>query len=299
MRHSLLVYDDDDEMVAHAAPFLRRGLAAGARAVVVIDRPKWDTLARALGPDADAVLSVERLAFYTRPEAAIAQYDGLLRRYERAGVRAVRVFAELPPCRTAEELDRWLAYEAIFNRAFAHHSLWVTCGYDTREVSPSLLEGALETHPEILAQESARNPRYHEPEEVVRARTPTPGPLAGLHALSLDNGPRGFRRALGAELETAEVADRDAVGMLVAAEEVLRNATRHGGEALSVRVGRVGDRFVCEIADDGSGIDDPIVGFLPPRQGHTEGAGLWVARQLTRKLELVPAERGATVRLSV
>jgi anti-sigma regulatory factor (Ser/Thr protein kinase) len=80
---------------------------------------------------------------------------------------------------------------------------------------------------------------------------------------------------------------------------VLRNATRHGGEALSVRVGRVGDRFVCEIADDGSGIDDPIVGFLPPRQGHTEGAGLWVARQLTRKLELVPAARGATVRLSV
>jgi anti-sigma regulatory factor (Ser/Thr protein kinase) len=85
--------------------------------------------------------------------------------------------------------------------------------------------------------------------------------------------------------------------MLLAAGEVFGNAYRHGGDAVSVQVGRVGERFLCEVADEGPGIDDPLVGFLPPRPGHTEGAGLWVARQLTRRLELVPSPHGTNVRL--
>jgi anti-sigma regulatory factor (Ser/Thr protein kinase) len=105
--------------------------------------------------------------------------------------------------------------------------------------------------------------------------------------------------ALGAELEAAEVAQVEAENMLIAADEVLANAQRHGGGSVSVEVGRVGDRFVCEVSDDGLGFDDPLVGFLPPRPGHTDGAGLWVARQLTRRLELVPSPHGACIRLWV
>jgi anti-sigma regulatory factor (Ser/Thr protein kinase) len=80
---------------------------------------------------------------------------------------------------------------------------------------------------------------------------------------------------------------------------VLANAHRHGGKTLSVHFGRVGDRFVCEVSDDGPGIDDPLAGFLPPRPGHAHGAGLWVARQLTRQLELLPSPNGSSVRLWV
>jgi anti-sigma regulatory factor (Ser/Thr protein kinase) len=85
--------------------------------------------------------------------------------------------------------------------------------------------------------------------------------------------------------------------MLIAAGEVLANAQRHGGEPLSVRVGRVGDRFVCEVSDAGPGIGDPLVGLLPPQPGEVEGAGLWVARQLTHQLELAPSPQGFSVRL--
>jgi anti-sigma regulatory factor (Ser/Thr protein kinase) len=95
------------------------------------------------------------------------------------------------------------------------------------------------------------------------------------------------------------VSELEAENMLVAAGEVLANVQRHGGETLSVSVGRVGDRFVCEVADDGPGINDPLAGFLPPRPGHVDGAGLWVARQLTRQLELVPSPKGSSVRLWV
>jgi anti-sigma regulatory factor (Ser/Thr protein kinase) len=299
MRHSLLVYDDDDRMVEKMAPFLRSGLADGERAVVVLERRKWERLAGALGPDADNALYIERDTFYTRPEAALAGYDGTLRRFVRDGASTIRVFGELPRCETDAEWNLWLTYEAILNRAFEHHPVWVMCGYDAREVPAPLLDGAFDTHPEMLTEDWGPSPHYHEPEDVVRSRTPTPAPLAGVHALPLEGGPRGFRKALSAELEAGAVSELEAGNMLLAAEEVLANAQRHGGETVNVRVGRVDDRFVCEVSDDGPGIDDPLAGFLPPRPGHADGAGLWVARQLTAQLELVPSPRGASVRLWV
>jgi anti-sigma regulatory factor (Ser/Thr protein kinase) len=299
MRHSLLVYDDDDQMVEQMAPFLRSGLTDGGRSLVVLERRKWQRLKGALGSDADNVVHVERDTFYTRPEAALLGYDTTLRRLVRDGASAVRVFAELPRCETEAECNRWLTYEAIVNRALEHHPVWVVCGYDTRDVAGPLLEGALDTHPEMLEEEWEPSPHYHEPEDVVRSRTPAPAPLDGLRPLRLEGGPRGFREILSTELEAAAVPKRDAGNLLVAAAEVLANAERHGGETLNVRVGRVGDRFVCEVSDDGPGIDDPLAGFLPPRPGHADGAGLWVARQLTSQLDLVSSPHGASVRLWV
>ena len=299
MRHSLFVYDDDDQLVEQMAPFLRSGLNDGERAVAVLDPRKWERLAGALGSDADNMLYVERDTFYTRPEAALLGYDSTLRRFVRDGATGIRVFAELPRCETEADCDLWLRYEAIVNRALEHHPVWVICGYDTRDVAGPLLDGALDTHPETLAGDWERSPHYHEPEDVVRSRTPAPTPLAGLRPLELDGGPRGFRDILSTELEAAAVSEPDAGNLLVAAAEVLANAERHGGGTPSVRVGRVGDRFVCEVSDDGPGIDDPLAGFLPPRPGHAGGAGLWVARQLTRQLELVPSPHGASVRLWV
>jgi hypothetical protein len=299
VRHSLLVYDDDARMVGKLAPFLASGLAEGEPAVVVLDGPKWERLAGAVGSDADKVLHMEPDSVYTRPEATLAGYDGTLRRLVRDGARAVRVFGELPRCETDAQRNVWLTYEAILNRAFAHHPVWIMCGYDAREVSEPLLDGAFDTHPEVLTDEWAQSPHYHQPEEVVSSRTPTPAPLSGLHPLPLDGGPRGFRENLHAELAAAAVSEEEAENMLIAADEVLANAQRHGGGTLSAQVGRVGDRFVCEVSDDGPGIDDPLAGFLPPRPGHSDGAGLWVARQLTRQLELVPSPLRPSVRLWV
>ena len=59
--------------------------------------------------------------------------------------------------------------------------------------------------------------------------------------------------------------------------EIAANAFRHGGGIEEVRVGQVDARFVCEVVDRGSGFDDPLAGYLAPREG--VGAGLWVARQ--------------------
>jgi hypothetical protein len=58
---------------------------------------------------------------------------------------------------------------------------------------------------------------------------------------------------------------------------VLTNADRHGGGVRAIRIGRVGERYVCDVSDHGPGLDDPLAGYLPPRPGHPAGAGLWVA----------------------
>jgi anti-sigma regulatory factor (Ser/Thr protein kinase) len=298
MRHGAFVYEDDDRMLGTLAPWLNAGLADGEPVVVVLERTKWEQLAGALGSGADAISRFSSDVFLARPETALAGFDGVFRRLMRDGASGLRVYGE-PPWRAEAEWNAWISFEAIFNRAFAHQRGWVMCGYDARKVPEPALLGAFETHPEVLTEDWARSPHYHDPEEVVRSHTPTPVPLTGLHALPLDDGTRGFRENLRAELEAGGVSKLDTKSMLIAAGEVLANAQRHGGERVSVSVGRVDGRFVCEVSDDGPGFDDPLAGFLPPRPGHTHGTGLWVARQLTQELELVPSPHGMTVRLWV
>jgi anti-sigma regulatory factor (Ser/Thr protein kinase) len=286
-------------MVETITPFLESGLADGEPVIVILERRKWELLADALESDADTISYIDRDSFYQRPEAAIAGYDRTLREFTRDGAKSVRAFAELPRCETEREWESWIAYEAIVNRALARHPFWVTCGYDRREMPEPLLEGGFETHPCVLSDDRAQNPYYHDPEEVVTSRTPTALSLTGLHTLPAysGDGAQSFRDCLSAELEAAGVPRLESENMLIAAGEVLANAQRHGGGPVTVRVGRVGDRFACEVSDAGPGIGDPLVGFVPPQPGQAGGAGLWVARQLTRQLELVPSSQGFSVRL--
>ena len=51
------------------------------------------------------------------------------------------------------------------------------------------------------------------------------------------------------------------------------------------------------MSDHGAGLDDPLAGYLPPRQGYAHGAGLWVARQMTDRLEMISTSQGLTTRL--
>ena len=61
--------------------------------------------------------------------------------------------------------------------------------------------------------------------------------------------------------------------MLVAANEVFGNALRHGDGPTALRAGLVDGWFVCEIEDEGPGIDDPLAGYLPPTPGRSGRGG--------------------------
>jgi anti-sigma regulatory factor (Ser/Thr protein kinase) len=137
--------------------------------------------------------------------------------------------------------------------------------------------------------------RFEDPRELVRRLMPEPEPLPQLRSLGLGDDLERFRERLARELMAAKVPEATALDMLVAGTEVATNAVRHGGGIEEVRVGSAAGRFVCEVIDRGHGFDDPAAGYLVPRAG--TGSGLWVARQLTWRLESFDSPRGFTVRL--
>jgi anti-sigma regulatory factor (Ser/Thr protein kinase) len=297
--HNMYEYGEDSALVDSVAPFLAEGLAAHEAVVLVVDPRKRALLEEALGALAGQINYVDRDTYYTRPEDALAGYDAQVRRYLGGGAQRVRVFAELPLCRTQEQSDTWIRYEAIVNPAFAHHPVTIVCGLDVREQPLSVLEGSWQTHPRTMNGRWSDNGHYHRPEDIVRAYAPAPEDVVGLRAVPADLDARALSLLLRAEMAAAEVADSQAEKMVLAAGEVLANAHRYGGGARGLRIGRVGERFVCEISDHGPGLDDPLAGYVPPGSHDAGGAGLWVARQMTRRLDMLSTERGLTTRLWV
>jgi hypothetical protein len=297
MRHDLLVFDSDDGFGRFVALFVEEGVEAGHPVVVVTGAHNRSVLTNTLaGSDLAAVTFIDRDSFYTRPEVAIALYDARLRELLAAGAEAVRVYGELPLCKEPEECVAWQRYEAVINRVFAGQPVWVTCGYDARKLPYDVVDNAWRTHREVHAQGWCENPLYENPADVVRSLAPGHEHLAGLRSLPLPEDERTFRRLLARELASDGVDAEVASEMLVAAAAVLANAKRHGGGLRALRAGRAGGRFVCEIADAGPGLDDPFAGYIPPRRPG-DGAGLWEARQLTTRLDLLSSEAGLTVRL--
>jgi anti-sigma regulatory factor (Ser/Thr protein kinase) len=301
VRHELFTYGSDEALAERTAPFLDEGLSEDEAAVVITTRSRRDLVRDARGRTAERTLFLDRDEFYTRPEAALATYDATLRRLVRGSVAGLRVIAELPICENRAEWDVWMSYEAIVNRAFADHPLWIICAYATTDVPADVIEVACQAHPVIAEDQDASHAHAHfvEPDEVLRALGAPPIPGPKLRSLPLEHDARRFRAVLSRAMADAQVTDDRADRMLVAAGEVLSNARRHGGGLRSIGVGRMGDRFVCELADHGRGIDDPFAGYIPPKVGSDADAGLGVARQLTWRLELVPSPEGLAVRLWV
>ncbi len=270
----------------------------GAHAVAVTTQHNWGLLRESLGADGDNVTYVDRDEWYQHPAAVLAGFDRVLRDAEAAGAPSVYAIGEVHFGTTPREWDRWTVYEAAVDRAFAGRRLEVICPYDMRVLPAAVLTRACATHQHVITDARRPSPDYVDVAAVARAHTPAPEPLAQLRTLTLPHDMRELRVRLAAEMAGAGVPDAAARDMLLAASEVFTNAHQHGGGATSVSVGRVGSHFVCEIADAGAGLDDPLAGYLPPRLAQRSGAGLWVARQATSAVELLRSDGGGlTVRL--
>jgi anti-sigma regulatory factor (Ser/Thr protein kinase) len=297
MRHDLLVYDSDDGFARYVALFVEEGVEAGQPVVVVTDSHPRSVLTDTLSAsDAAAVTFLDRDEVYMRPEAALATYDAALRALLRGGAEAIRVYGELPFCREPEQQIAWQRYEAIVNHVFAAQPVWVTCGYNARLLPPQVVDDAWRTHREVHSQGWRENPHYESARDVVRSLAPAADALPSLRSLPLVEDEQQFRRLLAGELARDGVAADRATELLTASVEVLVNAERHGGGLRGLRAGRAEDRFVCEIADAGPGLDDPFAGYMPPRR-RADPVGLWTARQLTTRLDLLSSDSGLTVRL--
>src|SRR5256714_13177474 len=249
----------------------------------------------ALGPEAARVTCGAVSAAYARPARTLAAYHQVCVE-QRRKTPTLRAVADVQFGPDPNEWDLWTGYEAVFNRSFGHLPAWVLCSYDANGTPDPIIEGVWQTHPEVVAHDNWHSSdRYEDPDHLLRRITPAPAPLTGLRPIPLGRGAEELREQLARELAADEISEAHSLDILLASTEIAANAIQHGRGIQEVRVGRARGRFVCEIVDRGDGFDDPSAGYLAPREGI--GAGLWVARQLTWRIEFFHSPTGFTTRI--
>ncbi|HEY4428260.1 MAG TPA: sensor histidine kinase [Solirubrobacteraceae bacterium] len=294
LRHHGFIYESDDEYVARSVGFLEEGLEAGEACLVGNTRDGNAIMREALGENAERVTFYDVGSLYTRPARSLATYNRTFLEQLQAAP-SVRAVANGQFGRTPLEWNEWATYEALTNLAYPDLPVWVVCAYDANRTPEPALEAVRQTHSEILSADWQASEHYEDPRETVRRLMPEPEPLPDLRSWSTGDDLERFREQIALALLAENVPATAALHTLVASTQIASNALIHGGGIEEVRTGTADGRFVCEVIDRGSGFDDPAAGYIAPRRGR--GNGLWVARQLTWRLEAFGSPRGFTVRL--
>nr|MDT0657812.1 ATP-binding protein [Micromonospora sp. DSM 115978] len=118
---------------------------------------------------------------------------------------------------------------------------------------------------------------------------------------------RTFDRGQVTDLRHAVASCAGAVGLtgqrlddfVLAVNELITNAVRHGGGRGRLLLWRGTHEVVCEVSDSGLGIDaDQLADRGRPVPGTAGGWGLWLARELADEMLVRTGPAGTTVRVS-
>jgi serine/threonine-protein kinase RsbW len=86
---------------------------------------------------------------------------------------------------------------------------------------------------------------------------------------------------------------------VLAVNELITNAVRHGGGGGTLRLWRERHSLLCEVSDRGSGIDAGRLGNPGrPAPDTAGGWGLWLANQLSDEMRVQTGPQGTSVRIS-
>lgn len=89
-------------------------------------------------------------------------------------------------------------------------------------------------------------------------------------------------------------------GFVLAVNEIMTNAVRHGGGHGRVRLWRTATGLRCEIHDDGAdGRPARLNGHALPPTEATGGRGLWLARRLCDSFDVETGRDGTRVALTM
>jgi anti-sigma regulatory factor (Ser/Thr protein kinase) len=96
----------------------------------------------------------------------------------------------------------------------------------------------------------------------------------------------------------AGLTDRELYLFVVAVNEVITNAVRHGGGKGRLSLWRDGHRLHCRVVDQGPGIPPGSHGERRPAPDTIGGRGLWLARQSCESLTVDTGAHGSAVTLT-
>lgn len=300
--HPALVYTSTDAFLAATVPFVRAGLAAGEPVLAVTGARNLAALAEALGDDAQHVDLRRADDWLVNPWRALPRYRRYVELHGTGGGR-VRVIGEpFALSRSAPAAVEWTRCESLLNDAFADLRLTSLCPYDAATLAPQVIAQARRTHPMLLSHDGRLlpNPDYVDARalsatlDAVALAPPPHGPLA---QCTLDAAFGDLRRFVGEQARACGLDREQAADIAFAVHEVAVNAHEHGGGDGTLRTWTDDDAFVCEVADHGAGMRDPLAGTVEPGAAQPHGRGLWLARQLCDLVQVRSGATGTVVRL--
>ncbi|MEV1285692.1 ATP-binding protein [Micromonospora sp. NPDC049679] len=108
-----------------------------------------------------------------------------------------------------------------------------------------------------------------------------------------------LRHMVAAAATTAGVTGQRLEDFVLAVNELITNAVRHGGGQGWLRLWREADSVVCEVSDTGHGMGvERLTNRERPAANTAGGWGLWLAGQVTDSMVMESGPAGTTVRIS-
>ena len=299
-QHEALLYDGLDDLAAHAAAFVREGLAAGEPVLVAMTAGRLAALREALGADAEGVTFVDMAQVGRNPARMIPAFQRFIDEHAGGGVPVRAIGEPIWAGRPDDEVVESQRTEALLNLAFAGRAgLRLLCAYDRAALGPDVLHEARCSHPVVVEDgEAAPSPLLRGLDELGAGdASPLPPPPGRFDALGVERRTLREARALVAR----RAAEAGLPGWRVqdtvrAVHELAANSVRHGGGQGILRIWRSEAGLVCEVRDRGH-ITDPLAGRRRPAPDATSGRGLWVATQVADLLQIRTGPSGSALRL--
>ena len=302
-KHRALLYEDPTGFADGVGAFALEGLRAGDHVLAALTGQKRRWIEDRLGDEADRIEFLDAGAFYERHGVMFRELLGSLARHATPGQGRLRVIAEQAlALREPADARDYMRYEAASNVAFDRYDVAVLCPYDAARLPAELLEAALETHPEVFDGGGARrSERFVDPRTFLRRHGQSPGGPADVapHRIERPDDISTARAIMTARGRAAGLDRLSVEELALAVSEVATNALLHGRAPRRVRSYVADGRFICRLEDAGSGLQDPLAGYVPPDPSSLGGRGLWLARQLCDVVEIASDAAGTSVSLHV
>ncbi|TMR25484.1 sensor histidine kinase [Nonomuraea turkmeniaca] len=285
LRHVGVPYDSDESFLDLTVPRVRAALNEGRRVLVITGATKLARLADALGRDAGRVDTRVSTSWYGHPYRTLAAYHEYTR-----GRRTLVIGEPSWEGRSGREIRELIRYESVVNAALSAVSAVMLCMYDLRRVPPAVLAYNEVNHPLLLgAQGETTSTRFVPPHELVLDDDHAPLPEPGPGAVTIRFTGRELRRLRQSVGEYARAAGMDrnhVTSLVISVSEIAANSIEHGAGYGTITMWASDGELICEIADPGGALDDPLPGYIPPEPESPRGYGLWISRQLCDLVEL-------------
>ncbi len=180
--HVCAFFRNKDDEFRTLTPFILEGLAAGEKAIHVVNtglREGYRRRMTAAGADVDALErsgQLQVISWPTSPRrgtidrpATLKMIDQVLRAAGESGYPRTRIIGEMDwAVRDAIPADELVALEAQLHDVYARHPVWVVCAYDLTHFGSAVVLDVLRTHPAaLIGGVFQRNPFYIKPEQML------------------------------------------------------------------------------------------------------------------------------------